>query len=229
MDLAVATLICASSPVARADTFTVAWAGSELTVVAADAPLAAVLSEVGRQTGVTFVGLDRVTDLVTMEIRDARLYDALATLLDGRSYVMTKPAEPDAVVVWLEGRLANRVLTDVQRTTRAIRVGPPSDATAGCRKDSIRRRPTIWRRPGSSGRGPAPPRWRPSASMPRAPSTWMRLSTHCCQQPRRRTRPCVRARCKCSRCRTPTRGGRRSSTRSTMTTCSFETRRSRCC
>ncbi len=122
--LTVATLICASSPVARADTFTVAWTGNDLTVVAADAPLAAVLSEVGRQTGVTFVGLDRVSGVVTVEIRRALLYDALATLLDGRSYVMTKPAEPDAVLVWLEGRRANRMLTDLQRTTRRSGAAP---------------------------------------------------------------------------------------------------------
>src|SRR5262245_49738445 len=109
--LALATLICASSPAARADTFTVAWTGNRLTVVAADAPLAAVLSEVGRQTGVTFIGLDRVTDLVTIEIRDVPLYDGLRSLLDNRDHVMTTPATQDVrPTVWLEGRGTNRAL-----------------------------------------------------------------------------------------------------------------------
>jgi len=109
--LAVATLIWASSPAARADTFTVAWTGTGLTVVAADAPLAAVLNEVGRQTGVTFIGLDRVTDVVTIEIRDVPLYEALRSLLDNRDHVMTNPATQDArPTVWLEGRGTNRAL-----------------------------------------------------------------------------------------------------------------------
>jgi hypothetical protein len=90
-----------------------------LTVVAADAPLAAVLTEVGRQTGTTFIGLEQVSGAVTIEIRGVRLPEALATLLVDRSYVMTEPADATAPVqVCLEGRGENRVLTEGQTRTR---------------------------------------------------------------------------------------------------------------
>jgi len=90
-----------------------------LTVVAADAPLAAVLTEVGRQTGTTFIGLDQVSGAVTIEVRGVRLPEALATLLVDRSYVMTEPADATAPVqVCLEGRGENRVLTEGQAPTK---------------------------------------------------------------------------------------------------------------
>jgi hypothetical protein len=105
---------------ASAQSFTVNWAGERLTIVATEAPLATVLAEIGRQTGTTFVGLERVAGVATLEIRDALLLDVLTTLLRRTDYVMTAPVHADArVVVWLEGRDANRMADAASRTARA--------------------------------------------------------------------------------------------------------------
>ncbi len=111
-------LLCADAGIASVDSFTVLWGDKQLTIVAADAPLAAVLGEVGRQTGTIFIGLDQVSGVVSAEIRDTSLREALPILLQNHPYVMTASSDVNAsVIVWLAGGRGNAVLSPVRPAT----------------------------------------------------------------------------------------------------------------
>jgi len=97
---------------AQAQSFKVDWTNERLTVTASNASLAEVLAEVGRQTGAKVLGLDKVADSITTDIREATLADALRTLLTDATYIIAGPyrktGDGDSrVVVWLLGRALN--------------------------------------------------------------------------------------------------------------------------
>ncbi|MGH9373446.1 MAG: HEAT repeat domain-containing protein [Vicinamibacterales bacterium] len=69
----------------------VEWTGERLTVSARDVALAEVLHEVARQTGVQFVGTERLTDPFSIEFTDKSLDDGLRELLADLDYLMALP------------------------------------------------------------------------------------------------------------------------------------------
>lgn len=105
--------VCAAA--AHAQSFTVEWTGERLTVAASGAPLPAVLTEVGRQASIRFVGLDRITGTLNADVKSALLLDALETLLADVNYVMAQPgsaSQPDArLVIWLHPRTSGEAAT----------------------------------------------------------------------------------------------------------------------
>ena len=124
----VITVIAWSSAPAQAQSLTVQWANDRLTIVAADAPLASVLAEVARQTGSQMIGLEKITDAVTVEIHNEMIGDALTTLLAKRNYIMTlAPAtgvrRSPSVIVWLDAS-KRRVMESGGQTLEAASSGP---------------------------------------------------------------------------------------------------------
>ena len=98
--------VCANSRPSAAQSVKVDWTGERLSVVAVDAPLAGVLTEVARKTGIGVVGLRHLSGTARIEIRDNTLLQALRALLADTNYVIVDrdPARVDAasrVVVWL--------------------------------------------------------------------------------------------------------------------------------
>jgi hypothetical protein len=118
-----AVLFCGCAAVIHAQSFNVEWADERLSVAASDASLPAVLAEVGRQTNVRFVGLDRITGNLNADVKRALLLDALETLLADVNYLVSKDSssgQPDTrLVIWLHPRTggapaANSSVTDAQ-------------------------------------------------------------------------------------------------------------------
>jgi hypothetical protein len=98
----------ANSTLAHAQSLEVGWTNERLTIVAADVPTAQVLTEVIRQTGSSVVGLERVSGSVTIDVREAMLFDALRTLLARVDYIILQQYSPSAsaysrVKLWLGG------------------------------------------------------------------------------------------------------------------------------
>jgi len=116
--------LCWNAIPAHAQSIHVDWVRERLTIIAADVPLADVLAEVGRQTGSTFVDAQRAAGTITIEIRSARLLDALRTLLAETNYIMSRPQWTSAdagpqVVVWLHGRAPKGLSDPCGATTSA--------------------------------------------------------------------------------------------------------------
>jgi len=84
------------------------WSGDRLTVAAFRASLPAVLAEVSRQTNVRFIGLERVTGTLDIDVKDELLGDALQKLLADVNFLMSRrgPAgQADSLlVIWLHPR-----------------------------------------------------------------------------------------------------------------------------
>jgi hypothetical protein len=99
-----ATCVIATS--ASAQSLKVEWANERLTIVAADAPFADVVREIERLTAATFNGAEHLSGTITLEIRDARLVDAVRALLADRPYLMIEPSSDgkSRVAVWLQAR-----------------------------------------------------------------------------------------------------------------------------
>src|SRR5207253_4950172 len=79
-----------------------------LTIAAADVPLADVLTAVARRTGSSVVGLEKAPGLVTIDVRDATLFDAFRTLLGDAHYMLIQPysvrsASYDRFKLWVYG------------------------------------------------------------------------------------------------------------------------------
>jgi HEAT repeat protein len=75
--------------------FTVKWAGDRLSVHAPDAPLADVMSEVARQTGLNIVGADKFQGTVAADFTDLTIAEALKTLLVDVNYFVQQEAAAD--------------------------------------------------------------------------------------------------------------------------------------
>ena len=125
----VLTWLCAAAAAADAQTFSVAWAHERLNVAARDAALADVLADVARQTGVTIVGLEKLPDRITVQVRNALLLDGLRTLLAGCDFIIRYSAVSDSldrVKVWV--RAPSNPASSTSRLAEAIRPPPSSPA-----------------------------------------------------------------------------------------------------
>jgi hypothetical protein len=72
-------------------TFDVRWNDPRLSVKAAAAPLAEVMDEIARQTGIRVEGRDKLTGRVSAEFDSLELDKALERLLTGVNYAIRKP------------------------------------------------------------------------------------------------------------------------------------------
>ena len=104
-----ALALCACPLPARAQALLVDWSNQRLTVSGTNVPLATVLTEVARRTGSTIVGLERASRPVTVDIRNARLLDALRAILADVDLnyiyiprISTAPSY-DRLTLWLYG------------------------------------------------------------------------------------------------------------------------------
>ena len=93
---------------AQADTLRIEWIDQSVTITARDVPLAAVLSDLARQTGSIVKGLEGASDPITVDIEGATLTGALRTLLSGRNYIYIQHYSEqaksyDRVTLWLYG------------------------------------------------------------------------------------------------------------------------------
>lgn len=112
-----ALLVCLAAPELAAreqQPQRVVWADQRLTIVAENAALDALLREVAVKTRSRVVGLEHATERVTVDIRNARLLDAMRQLLGSAHvnylYIPRASASPvvDRVVLWLYGASAPR-------------------------------------------------------------------------------------------------------------------------
>lgn len=87
----------APAAVAEPSDGTVRWSDGKLSVQVERAPLGAVLSAVGRMTGVAIEGADGLDGVTTADFRDMPLEPAIRTLLRGTSYVLVNDT-PDGAV-----------------------------------------------------------------------------------------------------------------------------------
>jgi hypothetical protein len=90
---------------ARSGQLKVAWTGEYLTVEATDVRVAEVLREVERQTGCKFIGLERVSATVSIQIRNETLLAGVRMLLLDLNYVLLpgQAGEPGPMTAWLHG------------------------------------------------------------------------------------------------------------------------------
>jgi hypothetical protein len=112
---------CAIATPAHAQTLKVDWVNQRLTIIATDAPLADVLAEISHQTRASIVGLETLTGVISVELRDTRLVDALTTLLRGREYLIRYSATTDAadrVKVWARATSTTSGPPPVPRSSR---------------------------------------------------------------------------------------------------------------
>jgi hypothetical protein len=87
------TFFVVPSPRAQAP-FTVAWQEGRLSVTAEGVPLAQVLQEVARRTGVEIQGLEGVQEKVSVRFVHLPLRDGLQTLLTRVNYFLSEKAAP---------------------------------------------------------------------------------------------------------------------------------------
>lgn len=108
---AVALLLVLGAPIAARAGSTVDWKDGGLTVRAEYMPLASVLAEVARRTGIRIVGAQDLHESVTLGFSEVSLEDGLRRLLAGRSYVIiidpTALGKTLPIEVWLLGRGAS--------------------------------------------------------------------------------------------------------------------------
>ena len=76
--------------VAYAQTTSVSWANERLTVRAVNAPLAELVTEVAAKTGITVLGLDKLSGRRSIELADLSLSEALPKLLEDVNYLVTR-------------------------------------------------------------------------------------------------------------------------------------------
>jgi hypothetical protein len=88
-----AALLVLSSAAFAQRALDVAWSNDRLTVRAANAPLAEILDEISRLTGLEVVGRDKVAGRASAELTNEPLERALAALLDGVNYsIQSQPS-----------------------------------------------------------------------------------------------------------------------------------------
>ena len=120
------TWLCAVAAAADAQTFAAVWAHNRLTVASREAALADVLAEVGRQAGVTVIGLDKLPSRISVDVRNALLLDGLRTLLADCDFIIRYSAVSDSldrVKVWV--RPTSNAVSATFRLQEAVRP-PPS-------------------------------------------------------------------------------------------------------
>jgi hypothetical protein len=133
-----------SSIQAHAQSLNVDWTNAQLTVVARNAPLEAVLNEIARQTGSRMIGIEHLSNPISVEFRDADLVRVVRSLLDDMDYVIAlvdssaAAADRRLVICVVPKRVAglpgDRVRNseagaDAQHPSPAEHLGPPDDGT----------------------------------------------------------------------------------------------------
>jgi hypothetical protein len=106
--LAVAVLLFLAAPATAQPGSRVDWKDGRLSVRAEETPLADVLAEIARQTGVQILGAEDLRESLTLGFSNVALEDGLRRLLAGLSYVIVEPAAPQGKArpteIWLLGR-----------------------------------------------------------------------------------------------------------------------------
>jgi HEAT repeat protein len=117
--------------------FTVTWATDRLSVHAPSAPLADVMAEVARQTGLSIVGADKLQGEVSADFTDLTIADALKTLLADVNYFVQQEAT-DRGRIGLSVRVHSmaRVTERASRSGRALRV-PAIDAMIAAETEEL--------------------------------------------------------------------------------------------
>ncbi len=125
-------LLVSTAAVVSAQSLKAAWTGNAMSIAAVNVPLATVLTEVARLTGSSVVGLEKATELVTVEIDSATLHVALRTLLADKNYIYFERHSPqaaayDRVSLWVYGKSGGAWPSSC-RATNAGRPVPCDDA-----------------------------------------------------------------------------------------------------
>jgi HEAT repeat protein len=118
--------------------FTVKWANDRLSVHAPSAPLADVMAEVARQTGLSIVGADKLQGDVSADFTDLTIADALKTLLADVNYFVQQQAATDKGRVGLSVRVHSmaRVTERASPSGGALRV-PAIDAMIAAETEEL--------------------------------------------------------------------------------------------
>lgn len=123
---------------AAAQTLSVSWTGQRVSIVAEQVSLSSVLTELAGRTGSRVAGLDAAADVITVDIRDARLVDALRALLaeTKANYVFTLRLASgtesfDRLSLWLHQPSASGAYARVQAVDIFDGAETPSDLQAG--------------------------------------------------------------------------------------------------
>lgn len=127
-----------STEAADAQALSVSWTGQRVNIVAEQVSLSSVLTELARRTGARVAGLDAAADVITVDIRDALLVDAVRALLAETkvNYVFTLrlpsgTESVDRLTLWLHQPSASRAYARVQPVDIFDGAETPSDLQAG--------------------------------------------------------------------------------------------------
>jgi hypothetical protein len=91
--IACLALLCSATFAQRP--FEITWANERLSVRASNAPLADVIAEVGRLTGIEVNGREKLTGLISVDIVDVPAKQALVTILADVNYIMQERPGPE--------------------------------------------------------------------------------------------------------------------------------------
>lgn len=122
---------------ADAQTLNVSFTGQRVSIVADLVPLSSVLTELARRTGSRIAGLDAAADVITVDIRDALLADAVRALLAEAKvnyvFMLRAPSGTESVdrlSLWLHQASATRAYARVTQTDFFDGAETPGDVPA---------------------------------------------------------------------------------------------------
>ena len=107
---------------------TVRWSDGRLSVHAQRAPVAFVLDEVSRQTGVRLRGIEKLTGTLTVDVAHRPLLEVLRVLLEDFNYVMAGDPASGELTIRIHSRVATSTAPD---EVEADRLTGPDDDWAG--------------------------------------------------------------------------------------------------